>query len=247
MKLCGFSFASPPSPRRALQSQPVAAAWSLKTELKLKKRKNPRDARAQVIFLIMENLKLQRVYMESPKSERRNEKTDNNRRARLLWCEQYCVCIYYGSLLLLLFFVIMRTPGMYSTRKKLSPMFHCYRGWSFGLRTRRLRGSSESYLRAQHRRHGTSTARPNQRSDPETSLETLICCSSIHVSRFISLLLALSLTYGVFLFTRIASSPREEEACFMLTGARLHCVRLQMGGERKRKRTEKIVYHVELD
>lgn len=34
--------------------------------------------------------------------------------ARLLWCEQYCVCIYYGSpLLLLLFSVIMRTPGWF--------------------------------------------------------------------------------------------------------------------------------------
>lgn len=92
-------------------SQPVAAAWSFKTELKLKKKK-----RVEVIFLIME--KLQCVYGK-PKSERYIEKEDRQPTTpRLLWCEQYCACIML--LLFFFFFFCNNEDTRYSSSYKLA-------------------------------------------------------------------------------------------------------------------------------
>lgn len=51
------------------------------------------------------------VYMESPKSERWNKKTDNNRRAFIvMWT---VLCLYLLWLSVACFFVVMRTPGWF--------------------------------------------------------------------------------------------------------------------------------------
>lgn len=82
--------------------------------------------------------------MESPKSERRNKKADNNTAARLLWCEQYCIVfVFIVALCCLPFFCNNEDTGDSSSRGfvvkpeacvrsfmhgKLSVIVHCYPG-----------------------------------------------------------------------------------------------------------------------